>query len=128
MGNWWSSDLFAEAMVPPGAKLLAAYNSTNQFIGPQITNDKNFTVFSSRLILQPYTTTRITYLYTLPDRVYENGIGSHYDLYVVKQGGINRYTLNASVQLPTGAELIHAENVGSKLAFTDDAHVSVVYR
>jgi len=127
-GDWWSSDLFAEAVVPPGAKLLAVHNSTDQFIGPQITNNENFTVFSSRFILQPYSTTRITYLYTLPDRVYENGIGSHYDLNVIKQGGINRYTLNASVQLPAGAELIHAENVGSSLVFTDDAHVNVVYR
>ena len=127
-GDWWSSDLFAEAVVPPGAKLLAVHNSTDQFIGPQVTNDENFTVFSSRFILQPYSTTRITYLYTLPDRVYENGIGSHYDLYVIKQGGIDRYTLNASVQLPAGAELIHAENVGSNLVFTDDAHASVVYR
>jgi hypothetical protein len=127
-GDWWSSDLFAEAVVPPGAKLLAVHNSTDQFIGPQITNNENFTVFSSRFILQPYSTTRITYLYTLPDRVYENGIGSHYDLNVLKQGGINRYTLNASVQLPAGATLIHAENVGSSLVFTDDAHVSVVYR
>ncbi|MGZ4891660.1 MAG: hypothetical protein ACXV2B_05305, partial [Halobacteriota archaeon] len=127
-GDWWSSDLFAEAVVPPGAQLLAIHNTTNQFIGPQVTNDENFTVFSSRFILQPYSTTRITYLYTLPDRVFENGIGSHYDLYVVKQGGINRYILNTSVQLPTGAKLIHTENVGSNLVFTDDAHVSVVYR
>ncbi|MGZ4883180.1 MAG: DUF4012 domain-containing protein [Halobacteriota archaeon] len=127
-GDWWSSDLFAEAVVPPGAKLLATHNTTSQFIGPQVTNDENFTVFSSRFILQPYSTTRITYLYTLPDRVFENGIGSHYDLYVVKQGGINRYILNTSVQLPTGAKLIHTENVGSNLVFTDDAHVSVVYR
>jgi hypothetical protein len=127
-GDWWSSDLFAEAVVPPGAKLLATYNTTNQFIGPQVTNDENFTVFSSRFILQPYSTTRITYLYTMPDRVYGNGIGSHYDLYAIKQGGINRYTLNASVQLPAGATLIHAENVGSNLVFTNDAHVSVVYR
>ena len=97
------------------------------FKGPQVTNDENFTAFSSKFIVQPYATTRITYLYTLPNRVYENGIGSHYDLYVVKQGGIDRYILNTSVKLPAGAKLIHAENVGSNLTFTDDAHVSVVY-
>ena len=126
-GDWWSSDLFAEAVVPHGATLLAMYNSTDQLIGPQVTYNDNFTVFSSRFILQPYSTTRITYLYTLPDRVYENGIGSHYDLHVVKQGGINRYTLSTNVQLPAGAKLIHAENVGPNLVFTDDVHVSVVY-
>jgi hypothetical protein len=126
-GDWWSSDLFAEAVVPHGATLSAMYNSTEQLIGPQVTSNENFTVFSSRFILPPYSTTRVTYLYTLPDRVYENGIGSHYDLHVVKQGGINRYTLSTSVQLPAGAKLIHAENVGSNLVFTEDAHVSVVY-
>jgi hypothetical protein len=126
--DWWSSDLFVEVLVPPGATLLATYNSTTRFEGPQVTNDNNFTAISSRVDLQPYATTRITYLYTLPDRVYENGIGSHYDLFVVKQGGINRYVLNTSVQLPAGSKLIHAENVGSNLVFTEDAHVSVVYR
>jgi Protein of unknown function (DUF4012) len=125
--GWWPSDLFAEVLVPPGAKLLATFNSTDLFKGPQITNEDGFTAISSRFNLQPYTTTRITYLYTLPDRVYENGIGSHYDLYVVKQAGINHYVLNTSVQLPAGAKLIHAENVGSNLTFTKDAHVSVVY-
>jgi hypothetical protein len=125
--DWWSSNLFTEALVPPGAKLLAAYNSTHPFRGPQVTNDENFTAFSSKFIVQPYATTRITYLYTLPNRVYSNGIGSHYDLYVVKQGGIDRYVLNTSVKLPAGAKLIHAENVGSNLVFTNDAHVSVVY-
>jgi hypothetical protein len=125
--DWWGSDLFAEALVPPGAKLLAAYNTTSPFRGPQVTNDENFTAFSSKFIVQPYATTRITYLYTLPNRVYSNGIGSHYDLYIVKQGGIDRYILNTSVKLPAGAKLIHAENVGSNLTFTDDAHVSVVY-
>ena len=125
--DWWGSNLFAEALVPPGAKLLSAYNSTSPFRGPQVTNDENFTAFSSKFIVQPYATTRITYLYTLPNRVYESGIGSHYDLYVIKQGGIDRYILNASVKLPAGAKLIHAENVGSNLTFTDDAHVSVVY-
>jgi hypothetical protein len=126
-GDWWSSDLFAEAVVPHGATLLATYNSTGPFAGPQVTYNDNFTVFSSRIILQPYSTTRITYLYTLPDRVYENGIGSHYDLHVVKQGGINSYTLSTRVQLPANATLIHAQNVGSNLVFTGDTHVSVVY-
>src|SRR5665647_1930466 len=125
--DWWASNLFAEALVPPGAKLLAAYNSTHPFKGPQVTNDENFTAFSSKFVVQPYATARITYLYTLPNRVYSNGIGSHYDLYVVKQGGIDRYILNTSVKLPAGAKLIHAENFGSNLTFTDDAHVSVVY-
>jgi hypothetical protein len=126
-GDWWASDIFTQVLVPPGAKLIGVHNGTREFDGPEITNGKDFTAISSRFIVSPYTTARITYLYTLPDRVYGNGVGSHYDLYVVKQGGINRYGLNASVQLPAGATLIHAENVGSNLVFTDDAHVSVVY-
>jgi len=124
--GWWDSDLFAEVLVPPGAQLLATHSSTNLF-GPQITNGDGFTAISSKFNLQPYTTTRITYLYTLPDRVFESGIASHYDLYVIKQGGIDRFVLNASVQLPAGAKLIHSENIGSNM-FTKDAHVSVIYR
>lgn len=126
-GDWWASDLFTQVLVPPGAKLIGVHNGTREMDGPEITNSKDFTAISSRFIVSPYSTARITYLYKLPDRVYGNGVGSHYDLYVVKQGGINSYTLNTSVQLPEGAKLIHAENVGSNLLFTDDAHVSVVY-
>ena len=126
-GDWWASDLFVQTLVPPGAKLTSVQNVSRQFDGPEVINGKDFTVFSSRFIVSPYTTARITYLYTLPDRVYGNGVGSHYDLYIVKQGGIERYGLNTSVQLPAGAKLIHADNVGSNLVFTDDAHVSVVY-
>ncbi|MGA7075666.1 MAG: DUF4012 domain-containing protein [Halobacteriota archaeon] len=126
-GDWWASDLFAQALVPPGAKLTAVHNVSRQFDGPEITNGNDYTVFSSRFIVSPYSTARITYLYTVPGVVHGNGVASYYDLYVVKQGGINRYTLNASVQLPAGAKLIHAENVGSNLVFTDDAHVNVVY-
>jgi len=126
-GDWWASDLFAQALVPPGTKLTAVYNVSRQFDGPEITNGKDFTVFSSRFIVSPYATARITYLYTVPNVVHGNGVASYYDLYVVKQGGIDRYTLNTSVQLPAGAKLIHAENVGSNLVFTDDAHVNVVY-
>jgi len=126
-GDWWASDLFSQALVPPGANLTAVHYVAREFDGPQTTNSTNFTAFSSRFIVSPYATASITYLYTLPDRVYGNGIGSHYDLYIAKQGGIERYGLNASVQLPAGATLIHAENVGSNLVFTDDAHVSVVY-
>lgn len=126
-GDWWGSDLFSQAVVPPGAKLIAVYNDTAQFDGPGITNGTDFTVFSSRFDVSPYTTARITYLYTLPNLTYGNGLGTHYDLYVVKQGGIDRYGLNTSVELPAGATLIHTENVGSNRVFTDDAHVSVVY-
>jgi hypothetical protein len=126
-GDWWASDLFTQVLVPPGAKLTAMHNFSRQLNGPEITNGNDYTVFSSRFIVSPYSTARITYLYTVPDVVHGNGISSYYDLYVVKQGGIERYTLNTSVQLPAGATLIHAENVGSNLIFTDDAHVNVVY-
>jgi len=125
--DWWSSDLFSQALVPPGAKLVAVHNVSRQFDGPEITNANDYTVFSSRFIVSPYSTARITYVYTVPNVVHGNGVASYYDLYVVKQGGIVRYTLNTSVQLPAGANLIHTENVGSNLVFTDDAHVNVVY-
>ena len=126
-GDWWSSDLFTQALVPPGAELISVYNDTDRFSGTKITNADNFTAFSSRFIVAAHETARITYLYKMPNRVNGNGIGSHYDLYVVKQSGITRYALNVSVQLPAGATIIHAENLGSNLVFTKDAHVSVVY-
>jgi hypothetical protein len=59
--------------------------------------------------------------------VYGKRIGHQYDLSIQKQAGINRYVLNTSVQLPPGAKLVNAENVGSNLVLLDDAHVSVVY-
>jgi hypothetical protein len=69
----------------------------------------------------------VTYTYTQPNVVSASGIGYHYDLYIKKQAGINSYVLNVSVQLPAGATMIHAENVGSNQVFNGDAHVSVVY-
>jgi len=126
-GDWWSSDLFTQALVPPGAELISVHNDTYRFSGTKVTNADNFTAFSSRFIVAAHATARITYLYKMPNRVDGNGIGSHYDLYVVKQSGITRYALNVSVQLPAGAKIIHAENLGSNLVLTKDAHVSVVY-
>lgn len=69
----------------------------------------------------------VTYIYKTPHMVYGNRIGHQYDLSIQKQAGINRYVLNTSVQLPPGAKLVNAENVGSNLVLQDDAHVSVVY-
>jgi hypothetical protein len=126
-GDWWASDLFTQVLVPPGAKLTAAYNVSREFNGPETTNGNDYTVFSSRFIVSPNSTARITYLYTMPNRVDSRGIGHQYDLYVTKQAGLTRYVLSTEVQLPPGASLIHEENVGPNLVFTEDAHVSVVW-
>jgi hypothetical protein len=126
-GCWWEYDVFSTALVPPGAELVAVQNATQEFKGPLVTNGDGFTALSSRLLVSANGTGSVTYTYVQPSVVSASGIGYHYDLYVQKQAGINSYILNASVQLPPGATLIHAENVGSDQVFTGDAHVSVVY-
>jgi len=126
-GCWWDYDVFSTALVPPGAQLLAAQNTTSAFKGPEVTSGDGFTALSSRMLVSANTTGSVTYTYIQPDVVSASGIGYHYDLYIQKQAGINSYTLNVSVQLPSGATMIHAQNVGSNQVFTSDAHVSVVY-
>jgi hypothetical protein len=96
-------------------------------LGPVVTNGDGVTALSSRILVSANTTGSVTYTYTQPNVVSASGIAHHYDLYIHKQAGINSYILNASVQLPPGATMIHAENVGSNQVFDGDAHVSVVY-
>jgi hypothetical protein len=125
--NWWEYDVFSTALVPPGAELISVQNATHAFLGPEVTNGDGFTALSSRMLVSANTTGSVTYTYIQPNVVSASGIGNHYDLYVHKQAGITSYILNASVQLPPGATMIHAENVGSNQVFDGDAHVSVVY-
>jgi hypothetical protein len=126
-GCWWDYDVFSTALVPPGAQLIGVQNATHAFNGSEVTNGDGFTALSSRLLISANTTGSVTYTYVQPNVVSASGIGYHYDLYIQKQAGINSYILNASVQLPPGATMIHAENVGSNQVFEGDAHVSVVY-
>ena len=126
-GCWWDYDVFSTALVPPGAELIAVQNATHAFKGPEVTNGDGFTALSSRLNVSANASGSVTYTYTQPNVVSASGIGYHYDLYIKKQAGINSYVLNVSVQLPAGATMIHAENVGSNQVFNGDAHVSVVY-
>jgi len=126
-GCWWDYDVFSTALVPPGAELVAVQNATQAFKGPLETNGDGFTALSSRLLVSANATGSVTYTYVQQNVVSASGIGYHYDLDIQKQAGINSYILNASVQLPPGATMIHAENVGSNQVFTGDAHVSVVY-
>ncbi|MGA2885544.1 MAG: DUF4012 domain-containing protein [Halobacteriota archaeon] len=126
-GCWWDYDVFSTALVPPGAELIAVQNATHAFKGPEVTNGDGFTALSSSLNVSANASGSVTYTYTQPNVVSASGIGYHYDLYIKKQAGINSYVLNVSVQLPAGATMIHAENVGSNQVFNGDAHVSVVY-
>jgi hypothetical protein len=126
-GCWWDYDVFSTALVPPGAQLVAVQNASHAFRGPLVTNGGGFTALSSRLLVSANTTGSVTYTYTQPNVVSGSSIWHGYELNIQKQAGINRYILNASVQLPPGATMIRAENVGSNQVFDGDAHVSVVY-
>jgi len=126
-GCWWDYDVFSTTLVPPGAQLIGVQNATHAFNGTEVTNGDGFTALSSRLLMSANTTGSVTYTYVQPNVVSASGIAHHYDLYIQKQAGINSYVLNASVQLPPGATMIHAENVGSNQVFEGDAHVSVAY-
>jgi hypothetical protein len=126
-GCWWDYDVFSTALVPPGAQLIGVQNATHAFNGSEVTNGDGFTALSSRLLVSANTTGSVTYTYIQPNVVSASGIAHHYDLYIQKQAGINSYVLNASVQLPPGTTMIHAENVGSNQVFEGDAHVSVAY-
>ena len=126
-GCWWDYDVFSTAVVPSGAQLVAVQNATNAFKGTEVTSGDVFTALSSRLLVSANTTGSVTYTYTLPSVVSVSGITHRYDLYVQKQAGITRYILNTTVELPSGATMIHAENVGANQVFEGDAHVSVVY-
>jgi hypothetical protein len=126
-GCWWDYDVFSTTLVPPGAELVSVQNATHAFKGPEVTSGDGFTALSSRLNVSANTTGSVTYTYIQPNVVSASGIAHHYDLYIQKQAGITRYILDASVQLPQGATMIHAENVGSNQVFEGDAHVSVVY-
>ena len=124
---WWDYDVFSTTLVPPGAELIAAQNATHAFKGPLVTSGEGYTALSSRLLVSANTTGSVTYTYIKPNVASASGIGHSYDLYIQKQAGITRYILNASVQLPPGATMIHAENVGSNQVFEGDAHMNVVY-
>ena len=126
-GCFWDYDVLSTALVPPGAEHITVQNATHAFRGPEVTNGDGFTALSSRMLVSANTTGSVTYTYIQPNVVSASGIGYHYDLYVHKQAGITSYILNASVQLPPGATMIHAENVGLHQVVDGDAHVSVAY-
>lgn len=125
--NWWDYKVFTTALVPKDAQLLdARYRS--QSIGPLVTQSDGLTAISSWVVVPPHTTTNVTYTYTLPAMVGSGGVFSHYTLYVQKQAGIDHFTLNTAVTLPSGAQLIHESNVGNGTVVNGDVQAEVIYR
>jgi hypothetical protein len=124
---WWNYKVFSTTLVPAGAELLTARNATDDFKGPEVTGGTDFTAFSSRLLVAGNSSGSVTYVYKIPNVVQNSVLLSRYDLYVQKQAGIIRYTLNVNVTVPPGATLIRADNVGSSLVLNEDAHISIVY-
>lgn len=125
--NWWDYKVFTTALVPNSAQLLhAQYDS--QSLGPLVTQNNGLAAFSSWIVVPPYTTTNVTYTYTLPAMIGSAGVVGHYDLDVQKQAGIDQYTLNTAVTLPSGAQLIHESNIGSGTVANCDVQAEVIYR
>jgi hypothetical protein len=125
---FWSYNLFTTVLVPPGAELINATSTSESFNGPLVTGDANDTAFSASMPVPSNGTSAVTYQYTLPPIVQGSGVGTRYDLYMIKQAGIVEYTLNTAVQLPQGSTLVHTENVGTGQTATGNTHVQVVYR
>jgi hypothetical protein len=125
---FWDYRLFQTVLVPPGAELINATTSAQDFDGPLSTGGANFTAFSTSVLVPGNETGSITYLYTLPHVVGSSGVNERYDLYVQKQAGINEYTFNPVVQLPGGARVVASQNAEANHTSTGDIHLETVYR
>jgi hypothetical protein len=125
---FWDYKLFQTVLVPPGAELMSATTSAQDFNGPLSTGGANFSAFSTAVTVPANETCTITYLYTLPHVVSSSGVNERYDLYVQKQAGINEYTFNPTVQLPNGARLLASQNAEANQTSTGDIHLEMVYR
>jgi hypothetical protein len=124
---FWDYKLFQTVLVPPGADLMNASTTAQDFDGPLSTGGANFTAFSTSVRVPANETDTITYLYTLPHVVSSSGVNERYDLYVQKQAGINAYTFNPKVQLPDGARLLASQNAEANQTSTGDIHLELVY-
>jgi hypothetical protein len=125
---FWDYKLFQTVLVPPGAELMNATTSAQDFNGPLSTGGANFTAFSTSVRVPANETASITYLYTLPHVVGSSGVNERYDLYVQKQAGINEYSFNPVVQLPSGARLLASQNAEANQTSTGDIHLEMVFR
>jgi len=125
---FWDYRLFQTVLVPPGAELMNATTSAQDFNGPLSTGGANFTAFSTSVLVPGNETGSITYLYTLPHVVSSSGVNERYDLYVQKQAGINEYTFSPVVQLPGGARVLASQNAEANQTSTGDIHLETVYR
>jgi hypothetical protein len=125
--DWWDYNVFTTVLIPAKAEVTEASHHAQTFEGPLKARGPDFTALSARVVVPANGTCSVTYTYEQPKNVHGNGLGQHYDLYVQKQAGIDAYTLDAAVQLPPGATLIHSENVGADQVATGDTHVEVVY-
>ncbi len=124
--NWWNYTVFTTALVPPDATLVGGSHTGLKFAGPKETHEAGVTAFTGQLRVAPHSTGSVTYRYTMPRAVNNDAVGLRYDLDVHKQAGINEYTFTTDVQLPPGATLMHASNVGTQTV-RNDAHVQVIY-
>jgi hypothetical protein len=125
--DWWDYNVFTTVLIPAKAEVTQVSYHAQTFEGPLKAHGPDFTALSARVVVPANGTCSVTYTYEQPRNVHGNGLGQHYDLYVQKQAGIDAYTLDAAVQLPPGATLIHSENVGADQLVTGDTHVEVVY-
>ena len=125
---FWDYKFFQTVLVPPGAEIMNATTTAQDFNGPLSTGSANFTAFSTAVTVPANETGSITYLYTLPHVVSSSGVNERYDLYVQKQAGINQYTFNPEVQLPDGARLLASQNAEANQTSTGDIHLEAVYR
>ncbi len=125
--DWWDYNVFTTVLIPAKAEVTEASHHAQTFEGPLKARGPDFTALSARVVVPANGTCSVTYTYTQPRNVHGNGLGQHYDLYIQKQAGIDAYTLDAAVQLPTGATFIRSENVGAEQVVTGDTHVQAVY-
>ncbi|MGZ4892414.1 MAG: DUF4012 domain-containing protein [Halobacteriota archaeon] len=125
---FWDYKLFQTVLVPPGAELMNATTSAQDFNGPLSTGDANFSAFSTSVRVPANETATITYRYMLPHVVSSSGVQERYDLYVKKQAGINEYNFNPVVQLPNGARVLASQNAEAHQTSTGDIHLEMVYR
>lgn len=125
---FWDYRLFQTVLVPPGAELTNATTSAQDFNGPLSTGGANFTAFSTSVLVPGNETGSITYLYTLPHVVGSSGVNERYDLYVQKQAGINEYTFNPEVSLPSGAQLLASQNAEANQTSTGDIYLGMMFR
>ncbi|MDD1720960.1 MAG: hypothetical protein LUP95_03140, partial [Euryarchaeota archaeon] len=124
--NWWNYTVFTTALIPAGAELVNTSYESLKFIGPGETHSTEMTALTSQLQVTPHSTGTVTYHYTIPHAIHNDAVGLRYDLDIHKQAGIDAYTFYTSVQLPSGATLLHTSNVGMQTA-RGDTHVQMIY-